>query len=85
MYTKVTKVTDLKAKIFINYFVAVCAKREVKRFYTENSQQRPLAVEIYTNTAKTTCRIISTVANTDTNTRDTETGGPTRLLAQLAG
>ena len=36
MYTKVTKVTDLNAKIFINYFVAVCAKREVKRCYTEN-------------------------------------------------
>ncbi len=86
LYTKVTKVTDLKAKIFINYFVSVCAKCEMKHCYTQRkSQQRPLAVEIGTNTAKTTCRIISAVANTDTNTRDPETGGPTRLLAQLAG
>jgi hypothetical protein len=35
MYTKVTKVTDIKAKIFINYFVSVCAKCEVKHYYTE--------------------------------------------------
>ncbi len=41
-YTKVTKVTDWKAKIFINYFVAVCAKREVKRCYTEKFYSRDL-------------------------------------------
>ncbi len=35
LYTKVTKVTDLKAKIFINYFVSVCAKCEMKHCYTE--------------------------------------------------
>ena len=42
LYTKVTKVTDLKAKIFINYFVAVCAKREVKRCYAEKFHSRDL-------------------------------------------
>jgi hypothetical protein len=48
LYTNVTKVTDLKAKIFINYFVSVCAKREVKHcfLHRERAQQRNLAVEI---------------------------------------
>jgi hypothetical protein len=47
MYTKVTKVNVLKEKnIYLNYFVSVCAKCEVKHcFYTEKgAQQRNLAV-----------------------------------------